>query len=474
MPSPSNAPPVIDPDRAPTPPIKFIGLGAIVLFFFSSLQHGWFRSGAWDLGIFDQAVYLISQGQPPISSFLGFHILGDHAAYMFYALALLYKIYPDVHWLLAVQAIALALGALPTWLLARQAGLAEKQATSLAIVYLLSPIVFNANLADFHPEVIAVPAILFAVLAAQSQRLFWFCLCLAIALICRDALALNIAAMGLWLLLFEKRRKYGAIALIVGIAWFLLATQVIVPAIGGDAAKVDRFLFRYAWLGSSYGEIAKNFFLQPGLVAQKILSWNTVGYLLVLGSPVVWAMRPQQFAPLIGAFPTLAMNLLSSNNGQRSLVGQYSVPVLPFLMLVVIAASAAHPVWRPKRRLMIAWATIGFLVLAKYGLFFTYLDTLDTWTANRSAIAQIQTRGNVLTDHNLAPHLTHRPIVDLISQTQGTRADLDHFKYVLITLRHPWLDARQPAIDLLNQVKTSPQFKLSYEKDEVYLFEKEG
>ncbi|WP_332984394.1 hypothetical protein [Microcoleus sp. A003_D6] len=34
--------------------------------------------------------------------------MGDRAAFIFYPLALLYKIYPDVHWLLLVQAVALA------------------------------------------------------------------------------------------------------------------------------------------------------------------------------------------------------------------------------------------------------------------------------------------------------------------------------------------------------------------------------
>jgi uncharacterized membrane protein len=51
-----------------------IGISALVLFASSSLRHELFQSTAWDLGIFDQAVYLISQGKAPISSFLGFHI----------------------------------------------------------------------------------------------------------------------------------------------------------------------------------------------------------------------------------------------------------------------------------------------------------------------------------------------------------------------------------------------------------------
>ncbi|HEY9611226.1 MAG TPA: DUF2079 domain-containing protein [Allocoleopsis sp.] len=108
-----------------------IGVSVLVLFLCSSVRHALFQSTGWDLGIFDQAIYLISQGQPPISSLIKVHILGDHAAWVFYPLALLYKIYPDVHWLFAVQALALALGALPTYYLARLAGLREREAIAL-------------------------------------------------------------------------------------------------------------------------------------------------------------------------------------------------------------------------------------------------------------------------------------------------------------------------------------------------------
>src|SRR5690242_2927548 len=67
-----------------------IGVSILIFFWCSSLRHALFNSTGWDLGIFDQVVYLISQGKPPISSFIHVHILGDHAAWIFYPLALLY------------------------------------------------------------------------------------------------------------------------------------------------------------------------------------------------------------------------------------------------------------------------------------------------------------------------------------------------------------------------------------------------
>ncbi|WP_413199937.1 DUF2079 domain-containing protein, partial [Nostoc piscinale] len=54
-----------------------IGVSALILFLCSSLRHALFQSTALDLAVFDQWVYLASQGLPPISSFFGFHLLGD-------------------------------------------------------------------------------------------------------------------------------------------------------------------------------------------------------------------------------------------------------------------------------------------------------------------------------------------------------------------------------------------------------------
>lgn len=46
----------------PNPIIWMIGVSALILFGCSALRHELFPSNAYDLGIFDQAVYLISQG----------------------------------------------------------------------------------------------------------------------------------------------------------------------------------------------------------------------------------------------------------------------------------------------------------------------------------------------------------------------------------------------------------------------------
>lgn len=481
-----------------------VGAAALILFACSSLRHALFQSGAFDLGIFDQGVYLISQGKQPVCSIVGFHILGDHAAWVLYPLALLYRIYPDAHWLFAVQAGALAVAAVPVWGIARHAGLSEREGVAVVAVYLLHPLVFNANLFDFHPEVMAVPALLGAILAARQRRAGWFAAAIAFVLGCKAVLALTVAATGVWLLFFERRRLCGGMAIAAGVAWFLIASRVIMPYFsGGEPAAVGR----YAYLGSSVLEIAGNLLLKPGLVLGKVFSAGSLEYLGLLALPVIWGMSPQYLAPLIGAIPALALNVLSESGLQRNLVQHYSLPVLPFLFLAAIAklSTGVSPVptsecrtgvspvpkydniykyrtgvspvpktFHKRDRLLVVWAILAFLALAKYGYFGSiYLDELDTWQATREAISEIKTGGSVLTTHEIAPHLTHRQVVRFTKASSPPR--ISEFDYILLNVRHPgWASSQEFAAGLVGEAKNSRQFELVYQRDEVYLFVKSG
>ncbi len=444
-----------------------------VLFVCSSLRHFLFQCNAVDLGWFDQAIYLISQGKTPIVSFVNYHILGDHAAFIVYPLALLYKIYPDVHWLFAIQAIALSLGALPIWKIASIAGLKNQQATAIVIIYLLYPLIFNLNLFDFHPEVIALPAFFAAILAARLQNIWLFLSCIIIILSCKAILSLTIAAMGVWLFWWENRKWYGAIAIFLGITWFLISTQIIIPFFTGHDVAIEMADQRYRYLGNSLGEIMQNLFLKPGLVVGKLFTLANLEYLLLLIIPIIWGLFPRYLTPLIAAIPALSLNLLADYQPQKDLVHQYSLPILPFLILSVITTTAAGKSWLKKPRNMILWSLIAFLALAKYTNFSSlYLDSLDTLQATHQAIAQVDSQGSLLTASQIAPHLTHRSLVKLA--IAGSEAiDLQQFDYVLLNKRHPgWQSSPELVDHLVTRLRQMPEFKLTYTRDDVFLFEK--
>jgi uncharacterized membrane protein len=447
--------------------IGIVGAGAL-LFAASSLRHWLYQSHGYDLGWFDQAVYLISTGQNPIVSFGGFHILGDHAAIIFYPIALFYKIYPDVHWLFAIQAVALAGAGVPIYYLSLQAGLNRQQATTIVFTYLLYPLVFNKSLFDFHAEVIAVPGFFLAVLAARSKQIFTFILALLAILSCKAVLSLTVIAMGIWLLLSERRRIHGALAIGLGLAWFIIASQYIIPAFSGaEPAAVSR----YSYLGSSLGEIARNLIFKPNLVLGKIFSTDTLEYFVFLLLPIIWGLSPRNLAPLISTIPMLTMNILSTASTQRNLVHQYSIPILPFLILVVIGSVAADRAFLKTRRNILIWSAIAFILLSKIGYFWsTYLSSLDTNIATTTAISKIKDTGAVLTTGEISPHLTHRQLIKL-TFTENTTIDLQPFKYILLNQRHPGWNSNVATVqNIRSRVESSQKFNLEYKQDDVYLF----
>ncbi len=450
-----------------------IVIATIILFIFSSIRHILFQSNALDLGWFDQGVYLISQSQPPIVSFVNFHILGDHAAFILYPIALLYKIYPSVYWLLLVQAFSLSLAIWPLWHLSIGAGLTPRQAWAVSWVYLLYPLVFNVNLADFHPEVIATPAIFWAVWAVRSRNLLQFCLALILILTTKAILSLTVVGLGVWLLVSEKNKVYGIIAIISGFLWFYTATELIIPTLTQTDAAVQMADDRYRYLGDSVGEILTNLIFKPYLILGKLFSLANLEYLLLLFIPVIWGLSPRQLTPLIAALPALLLNLITDYAPQKNLTQQYSLPILPFLILVVIGSIAANRHLIKKPKYMILWSLVAFLALAKYGYFTSlYLKSIDTWGATRKAVSAVKTDAPVFTNSAIAPHLTHRPEIQLaIDGAQNT--DFDRFKYVILDRKHPGWSSSSELIDgFISNLRDNPRFDLLIGEDQVFMFVK--
>ena len=443
-------------------------VSTIILFLCASLRHFLFQSNALDLGWFDQAIFLISQGEAPIVSFVDDHILGDHAAFILYPLALFYVIFPNVHWLFAVQAVALGFGAVPVYRLARKSGLQTNLALTMSEVYLLYPLVFNLNIFDFHSEVIALPILFWAILEAKNNNFYRFLLAIIIVLSCKAVLSLTVAAMGLWLFFFERKRFCGSTALGLGIFWFLITTQVIIPQFSGEKVAA---LGRYSFLGDSVGEIVQNLFLNPGIILSRILTLANLEYLILLLCPVIWGLSLNNLTPMVAAIPQLGLNLLTDYQPQKDLVHQYSLPILPFLLLSNIYTLAAREKIIKRHAIIITWSLITFLVLAKYSYFCSkYLEQFDTLLAMRQGVKLVPPQVRVLTSPQIAPHLTHRAVVKLgIKDTKSI--DINNFDYILLNVSYPgWPKSKKTVVNLAKKLKKDTKFISIYEKDNVILF----
>lgn len=447
--------------------IYIFSASSITLFLCSSLRHFLLQSTALDLGVFDQSIYLISQRQPPISTFGYYHILGDQAAFIYYLLALPYIIFPNVYWLFLIQSLALSCGVFPTYYLSIEAGLKKRQSIAVSFAYLLYPAIFNANLFDFHSETIAIPLILWMVLSARLNKLLYFCICLLLILSCKAVLSLTIISTGIWLLIFEKHRLYGSIALISGTLWFIISTQFIVPHFSGAEVVA---VGRYSYLGDSVFGIITTLISQPQKIYPIFFSWENLGYLVLLFAPVAWGLSTASLTSLIGALPSIALNLLTDYPAQKDLVHQYSLPILPFLILGIIASLAVNKGLLKKPRKIVIWSIIVFLCLAKFTHFSgRYLDAIDNLRETHTAIALVESDGGVYTTAQIAPHLSHRSLIRLTNRS--TAEDLNPFDYILLNTRHPgWASDVNFAEWIIKRANEDDAFELVYNQNDVFLF----
>jgi uncharacterized membrane protein len=443
---------------------------ATALFACAAAHHALYRTG-FDLSIFDQAVYLISKHELPVSSIRGLpHILADHAAYVLYALALVYRLHASAYWLLLIQAASLAFGAWPVWRLSKVAGLPDETARAMAVAYLLYPVAFNANLNDFHPEVIAVPALLLATLAARRRQLYCCLLWAIVVVSCKSILGLTLVGLGAWLFVSEQRAYGGAVAAI-GLGGFLVAVLVVVPHFSGTGAA-DTEIGRYAYLGSSVAEIVWHLAVRPDLWVPRLVSGSSLGYLIGLALPVAWGIRPGCLAPLLGAAPAVLLNVLAEDRLQRHLTNQYSLPAFPFLIMAAMCAIVRRKAWLSSPRAIIVWAAIGFLAYGNSAKLFRSVQTNGTWCATREALRQIGPSAGVLTNGCLAAHLAHRRGVYLLQQPYATNRIPADVQFIVLSLRSPCSDetAQHDEASLSDNLKASGAFRVVYERDGVLVF----
>src|SRR5213079_3387947 len=120
--------------------------------------------------------------------------------------------------LLTVQALAVALGAVPVFWLARKHLGSEHAAVCFALAYLLLPAVEWLTLNEFHPVALACPLLLYAFWFLDSDRLAWLAVFAVLAAATKEEIGLVVAGFGLWYAVARGRRIAGAVILALGVA----------------------------------------------------------------------------------------------------------------------------------------------------------------------------------------------------------------------------------------------------------------
>lgn len=285
---------------------------------------------AFDLGIFDQATWLISRGQAPFVTVRGLHLLGDHFSALLYLLAPLYWLWDSPKTLLLAQTAALASGALPVYGLAcRRIGSAPA-ALAFAAAYLLYPAMQWSNTYEFHPDTLATPLLLAAFYFLQVRRWPPYFVMLILAALTKETAGISIIMVGLYALFFHRR--VGGLTVALGAASVVAAMAAIRHFNGGSPSP---YPLLYAHYGETLPAVASYLLRHP------LAAWGALNvephreYLRQLLVPLLFLPL---FAPevLVLAAPALLANLFSSDPFMHGIEEHYTALITPFLFAAAI------------------------------------------------------------------------------------------------------------------------------------------
>jgi len=463
-------------------PLLLLAVAMLAYFSFTSYyvsqRHLAFETGAFDTGVYTQPLWNFIHGKGFALTLVeddGPARWANHVEPILFLVAPLYALWPDARALFWLQTAAITLAAAPLYALGRRRLQNQWAALAVTLAYLLMPATESVTLFDFHAVSMAPLFLLTAIyfidraLAAQgvsfwlwpaapadaadghSPRRNWLgaALFLLLALSTKEDISLIVLMLGLYLLLRRRWQAGGALA-VVGLVWFYVAFQVIIPAYrtGGGTSI---FAAWFETLGRTPLEIALSPFTQPQKVLALLLRPDSGPALLMITAPL--ALLPWAGLPLLAlAAPSLAFVLLSANPTLRQLeTWHYAAPILAFVMLATIdglarlRCLAAKITPRPQLALnLLVIILLSVALVYQHWRGYTPLSVLyepiqvtPHHELGRQIAATIPANASVLAQAQLIPPIAHRDKLGIWSGPLLTNYD-----YIWLDLSHPKLPNR--------------------------------
>jgi uncharacterized membrane protein len=443
----------------------------------SVLRQRAFATGRFDLGNMVQAVWWTAHGHPLQMTNLHGQQISRLAAHVDPILAVfgpLWWIWPSPDLLLVTQALAVAAGAWPVFLLARKHLESSRAALGFALAYLLYPATGWLTLNEFHPVAFATPLLLFAFWYLDNDRLLPFALFAVAAAACKEEIGLVVAGFGLWYAIAKRRRVEGATVAVLGVAWSAIAIAVVIPHF--HTAGESDFYGRYSEVGGSAAGIVKTAFTDPVRILDAAFSTRDLRYLLELVAPLAALCLLAPLA-LIAAVPELAINLLSATQTQTSIHFHYTAGLIPPLVIAAVLGAK-----RLRRRAVpVAIAVVVAAVLGNYRL-----GPITGWRHVPGG-AHFQATAARVTDHDRIAEraLALIPKTAVVSATNTLGAHLSARRRVLsfpFVQDATWIAADEtqpgyadryaplPTAIQLATLRRNPDWRLVFEQDGVLVF----
>lgn len=371
-------------------------------------NHYGFATTGFDLGIFEQGVWLLSRFEEPFVTIRGLHMFGDHSSFILLLLTPLYWFFSSTTTLLIAQTLALGLAAVPLWLAAREMFRDEVLATLAALAYLAHPAVLFTNFENFHPDSFETPLVFGAFYFLLKRSWGWYMICLIALLAVKEDVPLMTFMLGIYVAI-QHDRRIGIITALLSAAWLGTVLFALFPLFDGSGAL-------YAGrVSSDFGGptgLLKATVQRPWDVGAALVSKEKAWYVWQMGAPLAFTFLLAPGIAVIALLP-LFSNLISGFPYQHQIEYHYGTLIVPVILLATVAGIGRVASERSRSMLMVAVAVIALSTSYLWGPIgrnprFPADPSTPRAAAIRNAIALVPNDAAVSAPYYVVPHLARR------------------------------------------------------------------
>ncbi|MFZ2025131.1 MAG: DUF2079 domain-containing protein [Microgenomates group bacterium] len=371
----------------------------------SIIRHNHFQSGAFDLGLFDQAVWKFGHMLGPYNTIKDRILFGDHFVLTMPVFGILFYLWDNVRMLLIVQALVIVTSAIPIFLIAKKRLSSSFSAFCVGIMYSLFYGIQFGVYFDFHPIIIGVAIISWLAYFWEYNKKVLFWIMLVVGLATQENMGIAIAGLAAIFFFRKSQWKKALLVGIVGVSYSLLAVKI--------SALFSPVGYQY-WpqLPTSIGDAFTQLFNSEEKRQVWLYSYSTFSFFPVFspGSLIAVLMDLSQYFVTGPEFARMWSPFM-----------HHRAILAPFLVLGTIDTLA----FLRARKIRVVYVSVILLcvsMLLQYVFHFP-LNKLtkseywkeEPWMNNtRQLLTLVPKNASVAAQQNLVPHLSHRKEIYLV------------------------------------------------------------
>jgi len=384
------------------------------------IRHTRFATFSFDLGIYDQAIWLMSRFHDPFVTVRGLEFFGHHVNPILIAFVPFYWLGAGPSFLYVTQATGLAVAAFPIYLIARDRFARPWLGLLFVVVYLMYAPIQWISWANYHPESLVVAPLLYAWWFASHRRWRGMFVALLIALSIREDAALVVIMLGVILLFLyrpgkgDHRDRMMALATFgLGVVWYAIATRLVIPHFnqGKQPFYIQYFYSNY---GKDVPGIISTMLRHPNRVIGDATQPDRLRFYRDLALPLGGLPLAAPLALLMAA-PQMLASVIGLSPYARSIHYQYTAMMIAPLLIATIEGAYVLFRFNVMRTVLPIWLLACAYMTNVAWSPSPIADSFNVWAtpqprhaAMREALKLVPASASVSATYTLLPHLSHR------------------------------------------------------------------